>query len=159
MGSMSTRRRDDDGLIGEVMEMAFEVPLAGLVAGVLFGGVAAFIHFYRPMPDINGVEMPWLNDLFALLFAAPGVAGLFAGAIGFLRDLVKKSHKGLGDAKPRSDPTPPPAATADVPACSVCGRPTARKLARTGPHAGRPFWGCTAFPRCRGIVNVVARHH
>ena len=144
-------------MIGEVMEMAFEVPLVGLVAGVLFGGAAAFVYFYRPMPDINGVAMPWLNNLFALLFAAPGVAGLFAGAIGFLRDLVKKSHNGFGDATPRSNPTPPPAATADVPACPVCGRPTTRRVARNGINAGRPFWGCTAFPRCRGGVNVVSR--
>jgi len=28
------------------------------------------------------------------------------------------------------------------------------RTARTGPRAGQQFWGCTAYPRCRNIVNV-----
>lgn len=29
-----------------------------------------------------------------------------------------------------------------------------RRVARNGPRAGNPFWGCSTFPRCKGIVNI-----
>ena len=36
------------------------------------------------------------------------------------------------------------------PACPRCGRSMVRRIARKGPRAGRPFWGCSAYPRCTG---------
>jgi hypothetical protein len=29
-----------------------------------------------------------------------------------------------------------------------------QRMARRGPRAGRPFWGCSRFPRCRGTRDV-----
>ena len=40
-----------------------------------------------------------------------------------------------------------------VPDCPKCARPMVRRTARKGANAGREFWGCTEFPRCRGIVQ------
>jgi len=34
--------------------------------------------------------------------------------------------------------------------CPTCGQPMVRRSARNGPKAGQPFWGCSAYPRCRG---------
>lgn len=42
----------------------------------------------------------------------------------------------------------------DAPHCPDCGKPMRRCTAKTGLNAGKPFWGCTAFPDCRGIVNI-----
>ena len=39
------------------------------------------------------------------------------------------------------------------PACPVCGGPTVARTARKGPNAGKPFWGCAAFPKCRGVAR------
>ena len=41
-----------------------------------------------------------------------------------------------------------------APACPLCGEPMCRRTARKGANAGKMFWGCSAYPECKGIVNV-----
>jgi len=41
-----------------------------------------------------------------------------------------------------------------APGCPKCGKPMRQRTARTGPHAGQPFWGCTGYPDCKGIRSV-----
>ncbi len=41
-----------------------------------------------------------------------------------------------------------------APECPECGKPMARRTARSGRNAGRNFWGCTDYPKCRGIREV-----
>ena len=36
------------------------------------------------------------------------------------------------------------------PACPVCARVMRKRVAGSGPYTGREFWGCPAFPQCRG---------
>jgi len=57
----------------------------------------------------------------------------------------------------RRDPSNPsdPSARADpVPRCPQCGAPMALRTAKTGPHAGHQFWGCTAYPACKGTAEL-----
>ena len=49
-----------------------------------------------------------------------------------------------GSSVPTSEPHPD---------CLKCGRPMVRRTARRGANAGSKFWGCSEFPRCRGIVQ------
>ena len=44
--------------------------------------------------------------------------------------------------------------TESVPDCPRCGRPMVLRTARRGENAGRAFWGCPEFPRCRGMVQI-----
>ena len=37
-----------------------------------------------------------------------------------------------------------------VPSCPLCGKAMALRIARQGKNAGSRFWGCRAFPECRG---------
>lgn len=62
-----------------------------------------------------------------------------------------------GAAPPAARPLPterPTAAahreSAAAPACPACSKPMTRRVASKGSNAGRAFWGCTAFPQCRG---------
>ncbi len=41
-----------------------------------------------------------------------------------------------------------------APACPVCGKPMRRRTAHAGPHAGEPFWGCSGWPACRGLMPI-----
>jgi len=41
-----------------------------------------------------------------------------------------------------------------APVCPLCGKPMRRRTARQGQHAGQSFWGCTAYPECKGILSA-----
>lgn len=65
-----------------------------------------------------------------------------------------------------ADPAPPPVAPvaraaamgaavpAAQPGCPQCGCSMVCRIARTGSNAGGAFWGCSAFPACRGVRQV-----
>ena len=36
------------------------------------------------------------------------------------------------------------------PACPVCGGKMVSRVAKKGKYIGKQFWGCSAYPRCRG---------
>lgn len=38
----------------------------------------------------------------------------------------------------------------DTPSCPECSSPIVLRTARKGSNAGNSFWGCSAFPKCRG---------
>lgn len=38
------------------------------------------------------------------------------------------------------------------PACPRCSREMVQRVAQQGAQAGKPFWGCPAFPDCRGTL-------
>lgn len=50
----------------------------------------------------------------------------------------------------RSTPLPP---TAD-PSCPNCGSAMTRRVARQGANSGNAFWGCTTYPKCKGIIPI-----
>lgn len=40
------------------------------------------------------------------------------------------------------------------PACPNCGKQTVQRMAKAGPNAGKPFWGCSSYPECKGTAKV-----
>jgi four helix bundle suffix protein len=50
------------------------------------------------------------------------------------------------DESDKSDPS-----DIQAPRCPSCGRSMKKRTARRGPRSGQPFWGCSAFPACRGV--------
>lgn len=38
-----------------------------------------------------------------------------------------------------------------VPICPACSSPMVKRQAKKGPNAGKYFWACSAFPKCRNI--------
>jgi four helix bundle suffix protein len=40
---------------------------------------------------------------------------------------------------------------ASTPTCPLCGKAMRQRTAQKGPHAGQAFWGCSAYPECKGI--------
>lgn len=40
-------------------------------------------------------------------------------------------------------------------ACPKCGAPMVLRTAQKGNNAGKQFYGCSMYPRCKGIVNVM----
>jgi len=42
----------------------------------------------------------------------------------------------------------------NTPVCPKCGGSMVLRKTQKGQNAGKKFWGCSNFPKCRGIVNV-----
>lgn len=40
------------------------------------------------------------------------------------------------------------------PECPDCGKPMRQWTARSGDQAGKPFWGCTAYPESKGTRKI-----
>jgi very-short-patch-repair endonuclease len=38
--------------------------------------------------------------------------------------------------------------------CSACNSPMVKRLAKKGSNAGKWFWACSAFPKCRKVVGI-----
>lgn len=41
-----------------------------------------------------------------------------------------------------------------APICHQCGEVMVMRQARSGKNAGQQFWGCSAFPKCRGVRGI-----
>lgn len=63
-----------------------------------------------------------------------------------LRMVTGESLPGAGDARQ--------IASTATPGCPRCGRPMRRRRARRGKYLGQEFWGCSAYPACRGVVSI-----
>jgi len=50
-----------------------------------------------------------------------------------------------------AEPLPEPVAAAS-PSCPKCGAPMVRREGKSGILAGKTFWGCSTFPKCRGLA-------
>jgi four helix bundle suffix protein len=46
------------------------------------------------------------------------------------------------------------AGNADAPECSLCGEAMRKRTAGKGANASKKFWGCSAYPECRGTMEV-----
>jgi len=49
---------------------------------------------------------------------------------------------------------PPSSAQPHGVSCPQCNSRMIRRTARRGPRAGKPFWGCSRYPSCRGTRNI-----
>lgn len=41
-----------------------------------------------------------------------------------------------------------------VPDCPICGKPMLMKMQKQGKQSGREFWGCSDYPRCKGVRQI-----
>ncbi|MFZ5579459.1 MAG: restriction endonuclease [Pseudomonadota bacterium] len=62
-------------------------------------------------------------------------------------------HRMIRDAGPIK-PANTLIAPACPPACPKCSSPMVKRQASRGTHAGQSFWGCPAYPKCRGTRDV-----
>lgn len=75
-----------------------------------------------------------------------------AGLAAILRSADKRAPPASPKAevphvKPNvAESSPPP----EAPSCPKCGNAMTMRAASRGANAGQGFWGCTAFPNCRG---------
>jgi restriction system protein len=69
--------------------------------------------------------------------------GGFTERLYTVRSQARQQQSDRSDKSDQSD-------RSDTPACPLCGKPMHRRTAHKGPHAGQQFWGCSAYPDCKG---------
>jgi len=42
----------------------------------------------------------------------------------------------------------------ETPLCPKCAEPMVKRSSKKGDSIGKEFWGCSAFPKCRGVVPI-----
>lgn len=57
-------------------------------------------------------------------------------------------------ARRQAPPTDHADRTDRIPNCPRCGKLMVLRTAKTGNRTGQPFWGCSAYPECKGVVDV-----
>jgi four helix bundle protein len=62
-----------------------------------------------------------------------------------VRDVPKRFR---GDQPDRSDPTD------QIPRCPQCSKAMVLRTVKSGKNAGKQFWGCSAYPNCKGLVEL-----
>ncbi|MFU8848942.1 MAG: four helix bundle suffix domain-containing protein [Opitutales bacterium] len=62
------------------------------------------------------------------------------------------AHRRKADRTDRTDPTDP--SQPQPPKCPDCGQLMALRTARQGKNEGSQFWGCTAYPECKGTAPL-----
>jgi len=111
-----------------------------------------------------------MSDPYALLTASAEVAAntlicLINQASSLLRNQIRQleqdflAHGGIRErmTRARLEARASQSDKSDVsvaPDCPFCGKSMQQRTARTGPHAGQQFWGCTGYPECKGIRSV-----
>ncbi|OGR33141.1 MAG: hypothetical protein A2091_13660 [Desulfuromonadales bacterium GWD2_61_12] len=131
------------------------------------------------MSDSNEEDKQWkaykvgvqpVRELYGVI-AAQGAAGGFvitsgefsADATTFARGLNiqlfngARLHQLIREAgamreSPLQNPTPSVPVPA-APNCPKCSQPMVKRRAKQGPQVGKEFWGCSAYPGCRGTVD------
>lgn len=117
-------------------------------------GCAEFIlSFKRQIFDDQQVK-----DL-VLELRAGRLAPTRATRVAHVQQLKARHAVDLAVAPRTPHPAAAPAASTAVGAsaehaCPACGSPMVLRTTKAGSHAGRQFWGCTTYPKCRVMQKL-----
>lgn len=67
---------------------------------------------------------------------------------------ARLAERGRRKAKDRTDQSNQTDSSDQIPDCPQCGKAMVLRTAKTGPNVGKQFWGCSAYPECKGAVNL-----
>jgi four helix bundle suffix protein len=71
-----------------------------------------------------------------------------------IAERAQQQQKNRSDQSDRSDRSDRTQQTGRAPTCPLCGKPMAVRTARQGSRAGSHFWGCSAYPECKGTRRL-----
>jgi four helix bundle suffix protein len=68
--------------------------------------------------------------------------------------IVHRNTSKAGEAAKKAGLSDPPGPNDPIPFCPACGSAMVLRTAKQGKNAGTQFWGCAAYPDCKGIVKI-----
>ena len=72
---------------------------------------------------------------------------------------LREKVLGLLDGEAAPTAAEPMPQEQDTPACPKCSSPMVRRVSKKGANAGAEFWGCSEYPRCRGVIASTQQRH
>ena len=69
------------------------------------------------------------------------------------REAMEQESVSKSEERPAEQSKATPVSVASI-LCPKCGAPMVKRTATKGKSAGKEFYGCSNFPKCRGIVNI-----
>jgi restriction system protein len=114
-------------------------------------GLSEFVERAAPELAANAMVCVVNQAAYLLKRQLESQGQTFVESGGFTEKLYGARRQGrLSDGSDRSDR----ADKAGGPACPRCGQPMVKRIARKGPRANQPFWGCSGYPDCKGTLEV-----
>lgn len=108
-----------------------------------------------------------VRELYGVMAAEGAVGGFVVASGAFTQDArafaegrsielvdARSLKKLVGSSASAPMPASAPAkaaVAAATPNCPVCDSPMVKRPAKRGPNAGGFFWGCSQYPKCRGV--------
>ncbi|WAR43561.1 restriction endonuclease [Methylomonas rapida] len=77
-----------------------------------------------------------------------------------LSRMIEKAKTARSIQQPQADISPKifdaakPEIIPATPSCPKCGGAMVKRIAKQGANTGNAFWGCSAFPKCRGVRAI-----
>jgi hypothetical protein len=105
--------------------------------------VVVYIGLRWVLPAISS-DNSFLNVFIRALSAAAWIPALVIGVIAIVSAVRAKRMNPSAKAQSFS-------AAPSEPSCPQCGGAMVQRVARKGANTGNSFWGCTNFPKCRGV--------
>ena len=120
---------------------ASQVRLRGLA------GLSEFVERAAPELAANAMVCVVNQAAYLLKRQLESQGQTFVGSGGFTERLYAARTQGrMSDTSAGSDKSD----KTDAPACPMCGQLMVQRIARKGPRANQPFWGCSGYPDCKG---------
>ncbi len=111
-------------------------------------GLSEFVDRAAPELAANAMVCVVNQAAYLLKRQLESQGQTFVESGGFTEKLYGARKQGRGsDKSDKSDKS-------DGPACPKCGRRMVQRIARKGPRANQPFWGCSGYPDCKGTLAV-----
>ena len=122
---------------------------AGVVRLKGLGGLSEFVQQAAPELAANAMLCAVNQAAYLLKRQLESQGAEFLEKGGFTENLYgARSQKRKSDVSDKSDRFD----KSDKPKCPKCGKAMVQRTARTGTKSGQQFWGCSAYPDCKGTL-------
>ena len=145
-----------------VEERGGSAPDGGVDLELWKGGKKSLVQCKRWQTKLIGVNL--VRELYGVMTAAQAEEAVFVSS-GDYTDDAREFANGkpirlingktlLKMIRAAQQTVPQPTAEESIPMCPNCARPMVMRRARSARGAGQDFWGCSAFPQCRGTRSL-----
>lgn len=132
----------------KTLEEVFHIPAGVLHSVIVFAGDCTFKTPMPPQVQYSENYITYIKSKTEILLSDEQVNHFFTALeVGQQKPsrANKKAHVNYVQTKIK---------TAGQKICPQCGSSMVLRTAKSGSQAGNQFWGCSKYPKCRGILKV-----